>query len=74
MSGLPTTYTNLIVAYRHLHRATQKLVYIYSPHICLDHLIIKNDTTEDDIIDKMNKLEKYYSAPHFSYLRDFKKD
>lgn len=63
----------LITAYRHLHSATQKLVSHYSPHICLNHLIIKNDATENDIINNMNELRKYYSAPHFSYLKNSKK-
>jgi len=73
MSGLPTAYTNLIVAYRHLHKATQKLVNIYSPHITLNHLNIKDNTSMDDITKNMNELYKYYSAPHLSYLKDIKK-
>ena len=63
----------LVIAYRHLHSATQKLVSHYSPHICLNHLSIKNDASENDIIKNMNELRKYYSAPHFSYLKDLKK-
>lgn len=73
MSGLPAAYTNLIVAYRHLHKATQKLVQIYSPHITLNHLKIDDNANMNDITNKMNELHKYYSAPHLSYLNDFKK-
>ena len=62
----------LVTAYRHLHSATQKLVSHYSPHICLNHLSIKNDATENEIINNMNELRKYYSTPQFSYLKNSK--
>ncbi len=60
---------SLVTAYRHLHRATQKLVNVYSPHICLQHLGITNDATEEVIIKNMEELRKYYSAPQFTYLK-----
>jgi 2'-5' RNA ligase len=63
----------LVTAYRHLHKATQKLVNHYSPHITLNHLTIKNDATESEIVKNMDELRKYYTAPHLSYLHDFKK-
>lgn len=62
----------LVIAYRHLHIATQKLVNHYSPHICLNHLVIKDNATEKDIIKNMDELRKYYSAPQFTYLKNSK--
>ena len=41
--------SSLINAYRHLQRATQKLVNVYSPHICLNHLSLKDNATDAQI-------------------------
>ena len=64
--------SSLINAYCHLQRATQKLVNVYSPHICLNHLSLKDNATDAQIEKNMNELRKYYSSPEFSYIA-FKK-
>lgn len=52
--------TSLIKAYINLHKATKKFINIYSPNICLDHLIIKDNISEKEILKNMNELCKYY--------------
>ena len=60
--------SSVITVYRHFHKATEKLVKLYSPHICLNYLKLN----DNDSIEKINKnteeLSKYYLTPEYSYL------
>ena len=63
----------LVQSYRHLHKATQKLVNVYSPHICLNHLSIKDNATEKEIYKNIEILKSYYISPEYAYLMNSKK-
>jgi hypothetical protein len=51
---------SLTIAYINLHKATKNFINIYSSNISLDHLIIKDNTPEKEILKNMNELCKYY--------------
>tara|TARA_Y100001980_G_C14388148_1_gene188104 strand:+ start:194 stop:463 length:270 start_codon:yes stop_codon:yes gene_type:complete len=60
--------STLIKSYRHLQKATQKLVNLYSSHICLNYLSLKDNATDAQVEKNMNELRKYYTSPEFSYI------
>lgn len=60
--------SSMITAYRYFHQATQKLVNVYSPHICLNYLKLNDDAKIEQIYKNMEELNKYYKKPEFSYL------
>lgn len=60
--------SSLVILYRHLHKATQKLVNVYSPNICLNHLSIKDNATDKEIHNKLKILQGYYNSPEYAYL------
>ena len=60
--------SSLINAYRHFHKATQKFVNVYSPHICLNHLKLNDNDSIEKMYKNMEELNKYYTKPEFSYL------
>jgi len=64
----------LIQVYRYYHKATEQLVKLYSPHISLKHLNIKDNATEGEIIKNMKELRDFSDFPQYSYLINKKND
>lgn len=58
----------LIHAYKNILRSTEVLVKQNSPHLNLTEFILKDNASNEQIIENLNKLAPLISQPHFSHI------
>ena len=59
---------SLIKTYRNFYTATEKIVKFYKPHINISYLKINDNSSQEEILNKMKILTTYCTFPKYSHL------